>query len=159
MNINQALCKVFDIEWDGSDLPPLEDWQTGESTGSAPWQQQFGNQHAKGVKHDKDADWFIRVAEHRAQCHWYNNGETNVFCQACPEGYVPGRTGGWTKNNTGANNPRAQRWRLTFADESVITISGLKHWCQSQPDVNYSGLYDAFKRGKSYKHIMEVTKL
>lgn len=66
-----------------------------------------GNQKRKGKHHSEKAkkkmseSWDYdkhfseetrkKISEANKGKHWFNNGETNIFCFECPEGFVPGR--------------------------------------------------------------------
>ena len=118
-----------------------------------------GNQNALGNRFDMPK----REVQRRKNSRWYNNSISQVFTDVKPPGddWIEGRLPFATSNynNGGENNPRAIFWRLTFDDNSVIIVKGLKAWCKNQPNINYNGLYNAFKRQKPYKHIMEIIKL
>lgn len=43
----------------------------------------------KGKKHSEEHK--RKLAEIRKGKHWFNNGEINVICFECPEGFVPGK--------------------------------------------------------------------
>ena len=115
---------------------------------------QPGNQHAKGVKHT-GKPFLDELSKLRTTFRHYHNGVEERFCAECPEGFVPGRIGGWTKDNSGERNPRALTWDLTFQDGSAITLKGLKSWCREN-DYNYSTLYSAWKDGRTYKDIVMI---
>ena len=123
------------------------------------WCSKPGNQFALGNQHTPETK--AAMSEYRSKCRWYNDGVNQVFTLAQPDGFVQGRLPFDTSNinHQGSNNPRAVKWRLTFEDGSTIITCGLRSWCASQPNINYSGLYYAWQHNNSYKHITEIVKL
>ena len=153
---------VFNIE----PGPPLPELVEGVDYISypAPYLQHIGNQFAKGVKHDKDAEWFKRVSQKRSTFrHWYKGDEAK-FSAECPgEGWKKGRKPGslahGNHNNKRAANPRAKKYRLTFTDGRDIIVYPLKSWC-SEHQYNYNTLYWRIKHDKMpYEDILEVIEL
>ena len=144
-----ALCEVFGIDVTPMpEMPPDDGWR-------CPWAAKPGNQFAKGNKHTEETK--RKLSQLRSTFrHWYKGDEAR-FSVDCPgEGWLPGRQGGWHFDKSGANNPMAQEWRLTFTDGSSIIVTGLKEWCSHQEDINYNGLYYSYQQQKPYKDIVSA---
>ena len=92
MNRGEQTCKalneLFDIDGDVFDIGNAGVVHDYYGLGNP------GNDFALGNRHDKDADWFKGIIEHRRQCHWWNDGTETRFCPECPDGFVPGRIPG-----------------------------------------------------------------
>ena len=135
-------------------------YQTGvllnKRHGFLPGTSHIGNRHNKGNTYKIKERFILKKRERK----WWNDGESNYHRAKCPPGCVAGRLGKWKRDNRGTNNPRAQSWKLTYVDGSVMIISALKEWCRTQPDISYGGLYYAFQHKTSYKNIItEVIKI
>lgn len=49
-----------------------------------------------GHKHTEET--LCKLRDSHKGLKWYNDGKNNVFAKECPEGFVPGRLGGWKRN-------------------------------------------------------------
>ena len=59
----------------------------------------------KGKKASKET--IDKLKEMRQGLKWYNDGKNNVFTTECPEGFVPGRIGGWKWKTPDKKHPMA----------------------------------------------------
>jgi hypothetical protein len=116
----------------------------------------MGNTHALGKRYKVKRKYVLKRRKRR----WWNDGVRSYHLSTCPEGCVSGRIPFDNHNidNSGSKNPRAQKWGLTIDNRCDIIIA-LKEWCSTQPDINYNGLYYAWKNNKPYKYIKEIVKL
>ena len=164
MNVNEPhpLDLVFNIE---SDQPILEYVEGVDYTSThSGWLQHLGNQFAKGIKHDKDAEWFKRVIQKRSTFRWWYKGTETKFSARSPgKGWKKGRPKGslahGNHNNKGVRNPRAKRYELTYDDGSTIIIHSLRTWCRDN-NIIHGTLYHRIQHNDfPYLNIAGVTKL